>query len=438
MPDEPTEPLPGGANVSERRHRAAAVMAAVLASADEFKLDDQTVSTLNRLYWGAGDRDDRDLIQEFAAILSPAQLRSAISLFAVGTSVERESGRMPVQNVDEIVRSALDEKLKNTNVVEVEIAEKIAEKLVGWSKVFGIFVGVPIALALALLSVIGFSKFEDVRTAANRADQLLREATTRLTETNTKIVEVQRQADEITRGAILRSQEIERQLASLRDASSRFDAEIRNLDRSVRRIESQLGRLSAQYETGNRPAGYITATAPGPSGVATRSYGPWGMGERLAGQLVSMENFQWRSDFFERTPGSEEFNAAWSALGERESDAFREAQRAFIEARVFEPAVRTILAGCGLDVRTRSSALQNVVWAQAVSSGPRNVINACKSLGEVARSTLSPAEFDERLIMAIYQTAITGARHEGIRRGLENQRRDALRQLRDGLMSRDR
>jgi len=244
-----------------------------------------------------------------------------------------------------------------------------------------------------------------VRQAANRADDLLRQATTRLDEGNTKLAAAEKRADDITQLAAARAQEVDRQLATLKDANEKAQTQIASLGQTVQKIETQLGGLSAQEETGNKPPGYIsTGSQPDLS-----SYGTWGMPAKMAGEMVAADGFPWRKEFSGLTPGSAEFDQAWRTLGERETDTFREQQRKFIELRFFEPAVQNLSSACGLDVRTRSHTLQDVVWAMAVQTGPRVrwVTEACRAMRDAGQlDDPAAAALDERLIRDTFQRLI--------------------------------
>jgi hypothetical protein len=49
------------------------------------------------------------------------------------------------------VAAALDKRIKHRSVVEVELASKVADRLIGWSKTFGVFVAAPVAVLLGLV-----------------------------------------------------------------------------------------------------------------------------------------------------------------------------------------------------------------------------------------------------------------------------------------------
>lgn len=404
---------------AESGSHAAAIIAGVLASAERLALDDKQIAAVSRLYWSSGRRPGAAEVDALGDLLSAAQFRAAIARFAGGVTAPAEmaagslagmaSTPLPsaAVDLDELLTTALDKRLKDRAVVEVELASKVADRLIGWSKSFAAFVALPVAALLLVLSLFGLSKFEDVRKAADRADELLSQSTTRLEQSNAKLAQAELRVRDLTERVTQRSLDVDSQLAALRATSARADAQISSLGQSVRQIETRLGGLSAQSETGNRPAGFVSRGFR-VGGREERNYGPWGIDTTIAGQLTVQADFPWRDNFAGHEPGSGEFNAAWEKLGEREPDRFREAQRAYLEAHFFAPAAARLSRSCGLDVRTRSRALQDVVWSQAIWDGPavRFATAACTTLKE--QNMLDPADngLDERLIRETYARAM--------------------------------
>jgi hypothetical protein len=234
----------------------------------------------------------------------------------------------------------------------------------------------------------------------------------------------EKRAKDITKLATERAQEVDNQLATLKDANDKAQTQIASLGQTVQKIETQLGGFSAQAETGNKPPGFIY-TGPG-----YKNYGPWGVITSVVGRMVTADGFPWREEFSGLKPGSAEFDQAWRTLGEREPDRFREQQQEFIQSQYFEPAVRELSDSCGLDVRARSNTLQEVIWAMAVSIGGR-LIEECQTLRDAGRLDLADPRFDERLSRAIYEAART-AWGPGDRLAVEKNEREmraALEQL---------
>lgn len=164
-------------------------------------------------------------------------------------------------------------------------------------------------------------------------------------------------------------------------------------------IAAELGILSAKYETGGRGPGTVSSGAGDPGGV---SYGSYQMATKMGTvtSFVKQPNFPWRQDFQSLSAGTAQFTAVWKKIAADQTDAFQEAQHAYIKKTHYDPLVAKILNDDHLDVNTRSRALQNVVWSTAVQHGGATPIvhRACNN---VNRSPSDP-KYDEDLIRAIY------------------------------------
>ena len=162
---------------------------------------------------------------------------------------------------------------------------------------------------------------------------------------------------------------------------------------------SELGHLSAKYETGGRGPGVVSTGAGDLGGV---SYGSYQMASKTGtvGQFVSAADFPWRSSFQGLQPGSPPFTAKWKEIAAAEPDRFQACQHAYIKKTHFDVLCAQTLSENGLDVTTRSPALQDVVWSTAVQHGGKCAIirKALDTLGV----TSSDPDFDKKLIIAIY------------------------------------
>lgn len=97
---------------------------------------------------------------------------------------------------------------KDQKVVEIETAVMVAERLVSWAKLFAWLVAVPAALLIAILTVIGISKFSDFTTLVAESEMKLK-TTVALATTNANLF-AQKVADLSQKQA-----EADRQLATL-------------------------------------------------------------------------------------------------------------------------------------------------------------------------------------------------------------------------------
>jgi len=164
-------------------------------------------------------------------------------------------------------------------------------------------------------------------------------------------------------------------------------------------LADTLGELSAKYETGGRGPGVVSTGSGDPGGV---SYGSYQMATKMGTvqRFVSQPGFQWASDFRGLTAGTAPFTACWKRIAADQTAAFQSAQHAFIKKSHYDLLAAKILADDGLDVNTRSRALQDVVWSTAVQhGGATSMIH--KALANVTCKPSDP-NFDKQLICAIY------------------------------------
>jgi murein DD-endopeptidase MepM/ murein hydrolase activator NlpD len=164
-------------------------------------------------------------------------------------------------------------------------------------------------------------------------------------------------------------------------------------------LSDLLGELSAKYETGGRGPGTVSTGSGDPGGV---SYGSYQMATKMGTvtRFVGQAGFQWANDFQGLTAGTAPFTACWKRIAANETDAFQRAQHAFIKKSHYDLLAAKILADDGVDVNTRSRALQDVVWSTAVQHGGGTPI-IHKAFGNV-QCKPADAEFDKQLISAIY------------------------------------
>lgn len=73
----------------------------------------------------------------------------------------------PDADLQQQIRTVLDEKYKDQKVVELETSEAIMARLIDWAKTFGIFVGVPLTILGAVLGLFGIKSVSDVSTLAD-------------------------------------------------------------------------------------------------------------------------------------------------------------------------------------------------------------------------------------------------------------------------------
>ena len=203
-----------------------------------------------------------------------------------------------------------------------------------------------------------------------------------------------------------------------------------------------LGSLSAKYETGGRGPGTVSTGSGDPGGV---SYGSYQMATKTGtvARFVSEADFPWRNSFKNLQPGTPPFTAKWKEIAASEAERFQECQHAYIKKTHFDLLVAQTLSENGLDINSRSHALQDAVWSTAVQHGGKCAVIR-KALSALTIDS-SASDFDKKLISAIY--AERGRRRadgklayfsssspnvqKGVANRFKNEEADALKMLAD-------
>jgi hypothetical protein len=99
-------------------------------------------------------------------------------------------------------------------------------------------------------------------------------------------------------------------------------------------------------------------------------YGPYKLtGPEARRFLNGPESTPWKRELANLEPATEEFNRKWQEVGRKAGQSFDHAQAKFAEKTRFEPQADRIRDAIGIDVRDRSVAAQNVVFAGAMQYG---------------------------------------------------------------------
>jgi uncharacterized protein YoxC len=77
---------------------------------------------------------------------------------------------------DERVRAVLGHDFKDQRLLEVDTAEKIADRVMRWAKLFGFFIGIPVAIIGIALGALGIKSISDLKAMQARVDDLKEQA----------------------------------------------------------------------------------------------------------------------------------------------------------------------------------------------------------------------------------------------------------------------
>jgi hypothetical protein len=185
------------------------------------------------------------------------------------TAVDSEtSWEIETTSIKGAVDQYLAERIKDKDVVEIELASKIADRLYGWTKLFGFFVAIPVAVILFGLGAFGITKVADLRNYANQSTAKLQKA---LDTANVGAKEVDEKLAELKK-------QTELKLAELKSQNDALQSQVKNLEKCVYGNPVAIGEASksnlkaklTEFEKHMEKVGY----RPDGSKVAVEIAGP--------------------------------------------------------------------------------------------------------------------------------------------------------------------
>jgi hypothetical protein len=146
----------------------------------------------------------------------------------IGGQASREP---PSPDLSAQVETILKSRLSDQHVVEIETAELVASRLMGWAKTAGFFIGIPLVLLAAILSFFGVKTYSDLATLVDRArDEIV-------------------VAQDRTQEQIAKVQALETKIAELEQSTTTTVDRIASLDQQLDQAENGLRQRFAAIET---------------------------------------------------------------------------------------------------------------------------------------------------------------------------------------------
>ena len=260
-------------NSGPAHSRLAPLIRKALATRDTLRLGPQQIGTLSSLYCSvcvaqsfadqALTRRERDMAHAIGrgtidpvaiqALVEDAQtlraeletrtangfeaLRSALTGEQLSELLASEEGLASVvpgsTAVKQDVDAYLDEKIKGKDVVEVEIAGKVADRLISWAKIFGVFVAAPVTAVMIFLSVFGITKVSDIYAYVSDYEKKLQQTLDNAKEN---------------------AQAIEKQVVDLRNQTETLRNQNETLSSDVKKLKECVYGNSARTEEATRSA----------------------------------------------------------------------------------------------------------------------------------------------------------------------------------------
>jgi hypothetical protein len=221
QPGATASPAPPDPADHASRDGVSRLLQTVLKNHRQLRLDSAQIAELSRLYWTAAP-PAAAAIEAIERTLSPEQFRQSVTDFATASAGDHSPALPASPEIDAIIKTALDERIKDKDMIPVDLAAKAADVLLGWTRVFAFFVAAPAAVILAGLSFVGYSKFQDVQNTALKAEATLSAAK----ENVDKIAE--------------RTKQVDTQLATLSQRLNANDEHIQSLDTKVQSLAEKL------------------------------------------------------------------------------------------------------------------------------------------------------------------------------------------------------
>lgn len=148
---------------------------------------------------------------------------------------------------------------------------------------------------------------------------------------------------------------------------------------------SQIGSLSAKYESGGNPG------AIGYDSTGGYSYGTYQLAHNNAQRFVAESPY---AQQFAGIPfNSAAFQQKWKEIAAKDPQGFAAAQHDYIAKTHYEPVINRI-ASMGVDPNKLSQTVKDVIWSTAVQHGPGS---------KIVDQAIASARDEKDLIQKIYQ-----------------------------------
>ena len=340
----------------------------LLKNADEAQLTDDQVQRLAVIYFRF---EGVPLLSELEGVVSAAQLRLAMKAYLNFLDrAESTVGGEDLGNAEQIRR------------IELELSERVASRLLGWSKLLAACIGIPVAVALSVIGFLGVKSYSDLKGLNGQAESIVAQGKNDLSAISS------------------RQHELEQRLADVASGSKSNKQELDAIQCKVQQLQQRLGEGAARLISGGQEAdaGLIVTLRPDVNGLG-KAYGPWAIPAEAAAHFL--QGYLGAALATRPSPGSSEFDELWRSLARKDGDKFRVAQREFIR-NDFDASVKMISDKEGIDVRKLSLELQEAIfdWTELAGPGSKVFHAAAETLRSRGDWQPGSPSFDNKLLEA--------------------------------------
>jgi hypothetical protein len=163
------------------------------------------------------------IAMSLAAVARISSAQAAKPQPAAAAADKTAAPETPSPEVQRAVDKAIQDRLKDSKVVEIETSERIAARLSEWAKLLGFFVGIPTAVIALILSIIGVKSYKDFKTHVEELHALLNSHVQKIEQDSKAFEERLRSANAILEKAAA----VDQQLGALNQKVERIEKVVR-------------------------------------------------------------------------------------------------------------------------------------------------------------------------------------------------------------------
>jgi hypothetical protein len=143
------------------------------------------------------------------------------------------------------VREIFNQSYSDQKVVEIETTQAIANRLLDWAKLLAFFIGIPIALLLLILGVLGIKTYNDFST---QIDKAMADAAAKLTSVQERAAKLQSESDSLA--------SVFQKLRTQASDTTALAEQVKTLSAKVNVIELRLEDAFAGFQDYVKSLGY--------------------------------------------------------------------------------------------------------------------------------------------------------------------------------------
>ncbi|MGA1999581.1 MAG: zinc-ribbon domain-containing protein [Terriglobales bacterium] len=171
-----------------------------------------------------------------------------------GVPLDPESERLR-SLIDAQLEGAIDSRLRDREIVELQLTAAVADRLHTWAKVFAYWTGIPIALFVIVLGVLGFHEYRDIHELVTRAEHELQPRIERAQKTA-------EDAEQKASAARVKAEGASHTVDAVTEQANRQLASVTGLNNRLSKLTQRVGETET---LANNATGAVRAMAASPS-----------------------------------------------------------------------------------------------------------------------------------------------------------------------------